>query len=128
MVEFAYNNAKHASIEYTSFKLNYRYHQHVLYKENIDLRFRSKVADESTKKLRNLIAAYRGNLQYAQELQKQAHDKGTKLRSYASSKKVWLNTKYIKTKPNRKLEAKFFRSFQVLHPVDSQAYKLKLLK
>ena len=49
----------------------------------------------------------RENLHHAQELQKQAHDKGVKSRSYASDDKVWLNSKYIKTKRNRKLEAKF---------------------
>ena len=38
------------------------------------------------------------NLHHAQELQKQAHDKGVKPRSYAFSNKVWLNSKYIKTK------------------------------
>ncbi len=44
------------------------------------------------------------------------------------SKKVWLNSKYIKTKWNRKLEAKFFRLFRVLHLVRKQAYKLELPK
>ena len=74
------------------------------------------------------MAAYRENLQHAQELQKRAHDKGTKLRSYVSSEKVWLNSKYIKIKRNRKLEAKFFGHFRVLHLVDSQAYKLEVPK
>ena len=74
------------------------------------------------------MAACRENLQHAQELQKRAHDKGTKPRSYAPGEKVWLNNKYIKTKRNRKLEAKFFRLFRVLHPVGSQAYKLELPK
>ena len=68
------------------------------------------------------------NLHYAQELQKQAYNKGVKRRSYAPSDKVWLNSKYIKTKQNRKLEAKFFGPFWVLHPVSKQAYELKLLK
>ena len=68
----------------------------------------------------------RENLHHAQELQKRAHDKGVKPRSYASSDKVWLNSKYIKTKQNRKLKAKFFGPFQVLHPVGRQAYKLEL--
>ena len=70
----------------------------------------------------------RENLHHAQELQKRAHDKGVKPRSYAPGDKVWLNSKYIKTKQNRKLEAKFFGPFQVLHPVGKQAYKLELPK
>ena len=74
------------------------------------------------------MATWRQNLQHTQELQKRVHDKGTKPRSYSLGKKVWLNSKYIKTKPNQKLEAKFLRPFHVLHLVGSQAYKLKMLK
>ncbi len=70
----------------------------------------------------------RENLQHAQELQKQYHNKHTKPRSYAPGEKVWLNSKYIKTKRNRKLEAKFFGPFRVLHLVGKQAYKLELPK
>ena len=128
MAEFAYNNAKHASTGYTPFELNCGYHPRVSYEEDVDPRSRSKAADELTEELRTLMAAYRENLQHAQELQKRAHDKGTKPKSYAPSEKVWLNNKYIKTKRNRKLEAKFFGPFRVLHPVGSQAYKLELPK
>ena len=68
------------------------------------------------------------NLYHAQKLQKQAHNKGVKPRSYTPGDKDWLNSKYIKTKRNRKFEAKFFGPFQVLHSVEKQAYKLKLPK
>ena len=66
------------------------------------------------------------NLYHAQKLQKQAYNKGVKPQSYSSSKKVWLNSKYIKTKRNWKLEAKFFGPFRILHLVGKQAYKLEL--
>ena len=65
------------------------------------------------------------NLYYAQKLQKQVHNKGVKPKIYALGSKVLLNSKYIKTKQNWKLEAKFFEPFQVLYPVGKQAYKLK---
>ena len=47
-----------------------------------------------------------------------AYNKKVKSQSYIPSKKIWLNTKYIKTKQNQKLENKFFGPFQVLYPVD----------
>ena len=90
-------------MEYMSFELNCGYHPRVSYEEDINLHSRSKAANELTEELRNLIAAYREKLQHAQELQKRAQGKGIKPRSYAPSKKVWLNSKYIKTKRNRKL-------------------------
>ena len=42
--------------------------------------------------------------------------------------KVWLNSKYLKTKQNWNLETKFFKPFRVLYPVGKQAYKLELLR
>ncbi len=66
------------------------------------------------------------NLSHAQELQKRTHDQRVKSRSYAPGETVWLNSKYIKTKRNKKLESKFLRPFRVLHIVGKQAYKLEL--
>ena len=74
------------------------------------------------------MIVYCKNLHYIQKLQKWAHNKGVKLGSYALSEKVCLNSKYIKTKQNQKLEAKFFGLFQVLYFVRKQTYKLELLK
>ena len=67
-------------------------------------------------------------LNHAQEFQKRAYNKCVKPRNYAPDGKVWSNSKYIKIKYNQKLEAKFFRLFQVLHSVEKQAYKLELPK
>ena len=94
--------------------------------DDVDPRSKSKTADELSAELRELMIVCRENLHHAQELQKRANDKGVKPRSYAPGDKIWLNSKYIKTKRNRKLEAKFFGPFRVLHPVGKQAYKLEL--
>ena len=98
------------------------------YEEDIDPRSHSKLANKLLAELRELMIVCGENLHHAQELQKQAHDKGVKPRSYALGEKVWLNSKYIKTKRNWKLEAKFFRPFRVFYPVGKQAYKLELPK
>ena len=74
------------------------------------------------------MTVYQQNFHNAQKLQKRGHDKGVKPQSYASHEKVWLSSKYLKTKQNCKLEAKFLSLFWVLHPVSKQAYKLKLSK
>ena len=128
MAEFAYNNAKNASIGHTSFELNCGYHPRVSYEEDLDPRSKSKTAEELSSELRNLMAVCQQNLHHAQELQKRAHNKGVKPQSYTSGNKVWLSSKHLRTKRNCKLEAKFLGLFQVLHPVGKQAYKFKLPK
>ena len=88
--ELAYNNAKNASTGYTSFELNCGYHSCVSYKkeEILNSRSKSKTAVELFFKLKELIIICQQNLYHAQELQKQAHDKGVKPQSYALGNKV----------------------------------------
>ena len=128
MAEFAYNNAKNASIDFTPFEFNCGYYPWVSYKEDLDPHSKSRTAEELSSELRELMTVCQQNLHHAQELQKRAHDKGVKPRSYAPGDKVWLSSKHLKTKRNRKLEAKFLGLFWVLHPVGKQTYKLKLPK
>ena len=128
MAEFAYNNAKNASTGHTPFELNCGYHLWVSYEEDIDPCSKSNLANVLSAELRELMTVCRENSQHAQELQKQAHDKGVKPKSYAPGDKVSLNSNYLKTKQNQKLEAKFFRPFRILHLVEKQAYKLELPK
>ena len=127
-MKFANNNTKNASISHTPFKLNYGYHPGMSYKQNVDPRSQSKSTNELSAELRELMIVYCKNLHHAQKLQKRAHNKEVKLQNYALGEKIWLNSKYIKTKRNRKLEAKFFGPFQVLHHIEKQVYKLELLK
>ena len=128
MAEFVYNNAKNASSGHTPFELNCGYHRRMLYKDDVNPCSKSKLADDLLAELRELMIVCRENLHNAQKLQKRAYNKGVKPRSYALGDKVWLNSKYIKTKQKQKWEAKFFGPFQVLHPVGKQAYKLELPK
>lgn len=74
------------------------------------------------------MTIYQKNLYYAQKLQQRSHGKNRKLRNYFLGNKVWLSSKYIKTKRNQKPETKLFDPFQVLYLVKNQAYKLQLLK
>ncbi len=124
---FAYNNVKNTSTGHTLFELNCGYHPQASYKEYVDPHFQSKSVDKLVTKLRELIIICKENLQHAQKLQKRYHDKYAKPRSYGPGEKVWFNSKYIKTKRNRKLEAKFFKPFRVLYPIVKQAEKFYLL-
>ena len=112
MAEFAYNNAKNTSTGHTLFELNYHYHPRVSYKEDIDPRSKLKSANKLSTALRELITVCRKNFHHAQEPQKQAHNKVVKPWSYASGDKVWLDSKYIKTKQNRKLEVSSLGLFE----------------
>lgn len=55
------------------------------------------------------------------------YDKYTRTRSYAFDKKVWLNSKYIKTISYCKVKAKFFEVFRLIEPILKQVYKLLVL-
>ncbi len=78
MAEFAYNNTKNASIGHTPFELNCGYHPRVSFEEYVDLRLRSRSANELAEELRELMEVCCQKLLHAQELQKRAHDKGVK--------------------------------------------------
>ncbi len=126
MAEFTYNNAKNTSTGHTPFELNCDYHPRVSFEEDVDSSSRSRLANELAEELKELMEVCCQNLLHAQELKKKAHEKGVKSCSYTPGKKFWLNSKYIKTKRNRKLESKFFGPFRVLHVVGKQVYKLEL--
>ncbi len=98
MAKFVYNNAKNASTSYIPFELNCKFYLWVLFKKNVNPSSRSCLANKLADKLRELIEICCQNLLHIQELQKKAHNKWVNSHSYALGKKVWLNSKYIKTK------------------------------
>ena len=112
IAKFTSNNTKNANTGYNLFELNCDYHLCISYEEDIDSCFISKLPDDLASKLRKLMALYLENFQHTQKFQKQVHNKGTKPRSCASNDKVWLNSKYIKTKQNQKLEVSFWNRFK----------------
>ena len=85
---FVYNNAENSSTSHTFFELNYSYQLWMSYKEDVEPRSQSKSADELSAELRKLMIICQKNLHYTQDFQKQAHNKGVKLWSYASGEKV----------------------------------------
>ena len=126
MAEFTYNNAKNISSGHTLFKFNYDYYSKVLFKEDVNPCSRFCSTKKLAEKLRKLINICYQNLFYVQKLQKRAYSKKIKSFSYILCKKVWLNSKYIKIKKNKKHKSKFFGPFWVFHVVRKQAYKLEL--
>ncbi len=88
MAEFAYNNAKNTSTDYTPFKYNCGYHPKISFEEDINHCLRSRSTKKLAKEMRELIKSCYQNLFYIQELQKKAHNKRVKSCSYALDKKV----------------------------------------
>lgn len=124
--KFVYNNTKNANTGYTFFELNCGHHPRISFENKIDSYSKSCSANKLSKKLRYLMLICQQNLLHIQDLQKLAYDKGIKPYSYTPGENIWLNSKYISTKKNQKLKAKFFSSFQVFHLVSKQIYKLEL--
>ena len=58
------------------------------YKDDTNPHSKSKSVNELLAELRELMIICRKNLYHTQELQKRAHDKDIKPRSYASSNKI----------------------------------------
>ena len=128
IAKVAYNNNKNANTGHMLLKLNCGYYPCISFEEETNLCYRSKSANKLLVESQDLITICQENFYHAHKVQKQVYDKGVKPKSYAPSNKVWLNSKYIKTKRNQNIKAKYFRPFRVLHLIDKQAYKLKLPK
>ncbi len=124
--EFAYNNAKNSTTGMSPFEANLGYSPRMSWDEDIDPRSRSKAAVENAKHLFTLMGVCKDAILTAQQSQAEYADKHRKSRDYKVGDSVWLNTKYIRTKRNRKLEFKNFGPFLITDVVGLQSYRLQL--
>lgn len=128
ITEFVYNNAINVSISHKLFEFNYEYLSLIFFEKEINPHLKSKSANKIAKKLKKLIIIWQQNLFYTSKLQKLVYIKRIKSRSYYYDKKIWLNSKYIKTQKNCKLKNKISKFFYILKLVGKQIYKFKLCK
>lgn len=98
MAEFVYNNAKNVNIGYLPFELNCNYYPSIFFEDEINPYSKQQSINKPVKEMQELISICQQNLFHAQKLPNRAYDKSVKPCSCAPDKKVWLNSKYNKTK------------------------------
>lgn len=80
----------------------------VVFEDEADSYSKSCLVNKLVKQLvQNPIEISQQNLLHAQELEKQVYDEEVKLKNHALCEKLCPNSKFIKIKWNKKLEAKF---------------------
>ncbi len=124
--EFAYNNAKNSVTGISPFEANLGYSPRMSWDEDIDPKSRSQAAVDNAKHLFTLMGVCKDAILTAQQSQAEYANKHRKSRDYKAGDLVWLNTKYLKTKRNRKLEFKNFGPFLITDVIGSQSYRLEL--
>ena len=67
MAEFVYNNAKNSSTGHMPFELNCGYHPQIFFEKATNSCSKSKLADELSVKLQDLMTVWQVNLHHAQE-------------------------------------------------------------
>ena len=58
MIMFIYNITKSSNSSHMLFNLNCRYYFHVFYKKDLDLRLKSRIAEELSSKFQELMTVY----------------------------------------------------------------------
>ena len=128
MTEFAYNNSKHASTDFSPFEIMLEYSPRMSFEKTWNKKAKSKSAKKHAEHLAELLRILKDNLLATQTQQTMYKDEHTKPMSYKIEDYVNLNDKNIKTKRNKKLKWKFFEPFKILECIEDQAYRLELPK
>ena len=129
MVEFAANNQFSEKIKASPFMVNYGFHPWFTIELNPALQKKQHFdATATAQKLSEIQDWLKAEMTYTQERQAEYTNSSrlTALR-YIPGDKVWLSSKHITTKrPSRKLDHKLLGPFEIIKPVGSLAYELKL--
>lgn len=70
MTEFAFNNAKNITTEFTFFEQNFGFNHPISYKKDVNHCSKSKAVDKIVAQIRKLTTICQQNLHHAQEFQK----------------------------------------------------------
>lgn len=79
IAKFVNNNAQNINTGYIPFKLNYKYHLNIFFKEIINLYFYLKITNKLTLEFEKLWVINYENIYQNQEPQRQTHNKDTKI-------------------------------------------------
>ena len=128
MIEFVYNNSKHAFTQISSFETMQKYISKISFEKFANFKIKSKSAKKHVEELIELMRILKINLAQTQKQQIKYKNAKTKIKNFDVKSYVNVNDKNIRIKRNKKLEWKFFDSFKVLKTIKNQAYQVEIFK
>ena len=128
MIEFIYNNNKHAFTKMSSFEIMQKYTSKMIFEKFVNFKIKFKFLKKHVEKLIELIKILKTNLTYAQKQQIKYKNVKIKLKHFDVNNYVNVNDKKIRIKRNKKLKWKFFKLFKTLNIVENQTYRIDISK
>ena len=104
MIEFVYNNNKHALTQMSFFVTIQKYISKMFFEKFANFKTKSKFAKKHVEKLIELIKILKINLTYAQKQQIKYKNVKTKIKRFYVKNYVNVNDKNIRIKRNKKFE------------------------
>ena len=104
MIEFVYNNNKHAFTQMSFFETMQKYISKMSFEKFANFKIKSKFAKKHVEKLIELIKILKINLTFAQKQQIKYKNAKTKIKRFYVKNYVNVNNKNIRIKRNKKLE------------------------
>jgi hypothetical protein len=128
VAEFAYNNARQATLKCTPFFANYGFNPRFSFNPQPTINSDAAPAAQLTaERLRNLHDDLVEKIKKSQNDQARYYDTKHKRIEFAVGDKVWLRAVNIKTqRPSKKLDWKKLGPFKIIERIGTQSYRLEL--